>query len=463
MTDVMQKAFPKSEIQLVDVAFQREKENKLCNKTLNRLQAVFDNKKKNQFVLNDAIKNKHQHELEELKKELASGEFNIDSQLSDGRTPLFVVVCNGNFEAVKYLVEHGANMEIHENENGNTALMAAISLGYNEIVDYLIHMGANIHAVNNNGNTIIHFAAICGSLAILKYAHEHGCDINQKDNEGNCAILFAAGNNYKKVVEYLLKQNVILDVVDSEKISLFNVCLKHKRDEIYDLIFNYLRKNLHDIEIFNKNKNIIIHFASNSGDLEVLKYAHQHGCDINQKDSEGNCAILFATKNNYEKMVEYLLEQNVGIDVVDSDKLSLLHVCIQYNHNKILNSILYKNRSTLNKYYGDYHTALYWAASTDKFNSVFVLLKYGANPNLNDCLNHSPLFWAVFYQNYEMVEMLIDYGADIHCRYRIGGLAWIHGGTQKYGDSILRTAMRRWITKITDLIREKGGEDHREY
>ena len=300
-------------------------------------------------------------------------------------------------------------------------------------------------------------------METLKYAHEHGCDINQKDSNGNCAIIFAVKNNDKKMVEYLLEQNVLLDVVDSEKISLFNVCIKHKRYEIHDLIFNYLRKNIHDNVIFNKNKNIIIHFASNSGDLEVLKYAHEHGCDINQKDSEGNCAILFATKNNYKKVVEYLLEQNVNIDVVDSDKLSLLHVCIQYNHNKILNSILYKNRSTLNKYYGDYHTALYWAASTDKFNSVFVLLKYGANPNLNDCLNHSPLFWAVFYQNYEMVEMLIDYGADIHCRYRIGGLAWIHGGTQKYGDSILRTAMRRWTTRITDLIREKGGEDHREY
>ena len=331
---------------------QEEKEH------LSKLSAAFDNK--DQFVLKDAVEKKHLKELEELQKELASGEFKIDSQLKDGRTPLFVVVCNNNFPAVVYLVEKGANMEIHENENGNTALMAAISLGYIEITDYLIRKGADIRAVNNNGNTIVHFAAICGNLAVLKYAHEHGCDINQKDKEGNCAILFAVGNNY-------------------------------------------------------------------------------------------------------EKVVEYLLEQDAEIDVIDSEKVSLLHVCIQHNRNKILNSILCKSRKTINKYYGDYQTALYWAASTDKFNSVFVLLKYGANPNLNDCLNHSPLFWAVFYQNYEMVEMLIDYGADIHCRYRLGGLAWIHGGYQSYGDSILRTAMRRWTTSITDLIREKGGEDHREY
>jgi ankyrin repeat protein len=322
------------------------------------LATVFENKEK--FILKEAVEKKHLNEFEELKKELARGEFQINSQLKDGRTPLFVSVCNNNIPAVKFLVEGGADMEIHEKANGNTALMAAISLGYNEVTDYLITKGADIHAVNNNGNTIVHFAAICGNLAILKYAYEHGCDIDQKDKEGNCAILFATGNNY-------------------------------------------------------------------------------------------------------EKVVEYLLERDADIDVIDSEKMSLLHVCIQHNRNKILNSILFKSRKTINKYYGDYQTALYWAASTEKFNSVFVLLKYGANPNLNDCLNHSPLFWAVFYQNYEMVEMLIDYGADIHCRYRIGGLASIHGGHQTYGDSILRTAMRRWTTSITDLIRAKGGEDHREY
>lgn len=327
-------------------------------KHVSKLAAVFDNKEK--FVLKDAVEKNNFEDLEKLKKALASGEFKIDSQFSDGQSLLFLFVCRNNILAVKFLVEEGADMEIHEKENGNTALMAAIELRYVEITDYLIQKGADINAVNNNGDTVIHFATIRGNLAIVKYAYEHGGDIDQKNKVGNCAI-------------------------------------------------------------------------------------------------------IFAVVNNYQNIVEYLLEQNAEIDVINSQNMSLLHICIYHSRNKIMNLILYKNRKTINKYYQGLNTALLYATENNLFLSVFVLLKYGANPNLNDCLNHSPLYWAVFWQNFEMVEMLIDYGADIHCRYRIGGLASIHGGYQAYGDSILRTAMRRWTTSIIDLIRAKGGEDHREY
>jgi len=323
-----------------------------------KLMAVFKNRDK--FVSKETVEKNNLEDLEKLKEALASGEFKIDSLFRNGQSLLFLFVCRNNIPAVKFLVEEGADMEIHEKQDGYTALMAAISLGYVEITDYLIQKGADIHAVNTNGDNIIHIAAIHGNLAVVKYACEHGCDINQKNKVGNCAIIFATGNNYQDIVEYLL-------------------------------------------------------------------------------------------------------EQNVEIDVIDSKKMPLLHICIYYNHNKIMNLILYKSRKTMNKYYPEFYTALLFASENNKFNSVFVLLKYGANPNLNNYLNYSPLFWAVFYQNYEMVEMLIDYGADIHCRYRMGGLAWIHGGYQSYGDSILRQAMRGWKRNIEDLIRAKGGEDHREY
>jgi len=325
---------------------------------VSKLAAAFENKKK--FVLKETIEKNNLEDLEKLKNALASDQFKINSLDRNGQSLLFLFVCANNFPAVKFLVEGGADMEIHEKESGNTALMAAIKLRYVEITDYLIQKGADINAVNNNGDTVIHFATIRGNLAVVMYACEHGGDIDQKNKVGNCAI-------------------------------------------------------------------------------------------------------IFAVVNNYQNIVEYLLEQNVEIDVIDSEKMPLLHICIYHNHNKILNFILYKNRKTIDKYYRDFDTALLFATGSNKFKSVYVLIKYGANPNLNDCLNHSPLFWAVFWQNYEMVEMLIDYGADIHCRYRIGGLAWIHGGTQKYGDSILRRAMRGYTQSIIDLIRAKGGEDHREY
>ena len=71
----------------------------------------------------------------------------ISSMLKDGvdKTPLHVAALIGNLEQVKYLVEHGADVD-EKSGDGKSPLHYAIIGGSIEIVKYLVEHGADVNA-----------------------------------------------------------------------------------------------------------------------------------------------------------------------------------------------------------------------------------------------------------------------------------------------------------------------------
>ncbi|ORX65883.1 ankyrin, partial [Anaeromyces robustus] len=59
---------------------------------------------------------------------------------------------DGNEDLVKYLIEHGADIN-KENEDGKTPLFWACESGNEDLVKYLIDLGADINKENEKGET----------------------------------------------------------------------------------------------------------------------------------------------------------------------------------------------------------------------------------------------------------------------------------------------------------------------
>ena len=111
---------------------------------------------------------------------------------------------NGNFEIVKYSIEHGADIHV----NNNYVLLISAEKGYLDITIYLVSQGIDInHALQIN--------ARYGNLNIIRHLVELNTNIKI---DYDLMLIFSAFNGHIQIIEYLIDQGV--DITKSIKYAL---------------------------------------------------------------------------------------------------------------------------------------------------------------------------------------------------------------------------------------------------
>jgi hypothetical protein len=85
---------------------------------------------------------------------------------SNGYTPLIWASSRGHTEAVRLLLEAGADVDLEAND-GQTALMRAADYGHAEVVELLLKSGADVNTQNKNGITAMRLATLKGHTQII--------------------------------------------------------------------------------------------------------------------------------------------------------------------------------------------------------------------------------------------------------------------------------------------------------
>ena len=145
----------------------------------------------------------------------------VNAKDNDGRTALMAAASKGSNEAVKLLIEKGADVNATSN-NGRTALMAAASKGSNEAVKLLIEKGADVNATSNNGRAALMEAASKGSNEAVKLLIEKGADVNAKDNYGRTALMAAASKGSYEAVKLLIEKGADVNAKDNDGRSAYD-------------------------------------------------------------------------------------------------------------------------------------------------------------------------------------------------------------------------------------------------
>ena len=143
---------------------------------------------------------------------------NVKQKVFEGSTLLHSACMSysGNLEVVKYLVEHGVDINAIQNSEGeHTALSWSISHQHLEIFKYLISKGADINFKSELG-TLLHRASCFGQLEMIQILVEKGkgLNINAKDYAGKTPLQVALerkktekdeykNENYNGVIDYL--------------------------------------------------------------------------------------------------------------------------------------------------------------------------------------------------------------------------------------------------------------------
>jgi ankyrin repeat protein len=189
-----------------------------------------------------------ENDLEAVKKLLDEGaDVNVrDKQY--GTTPL-MIACSyeGYTDMVKLLLSYHPDVNIQDKVYGNTALIAAAGVS-KEVVELLLENGADIHISGFNGTTAF-VASITGVLAdrvttdIASLLLSKGADINHplalEGGEGMTCLMMVVKNERMDLVKFLIENGADVNIKAKDGSTALSIALENG----YTDIVNYLKEH----------------------------------------------------------------------------------------------------------------------------------------------------------------------------------------------------------------------------
>ncbi|OUM65276.1 hypothetical protein PIROE2DRAFT_7737 [Piromyces sp. E2] len=349
-------------------------------------------------------------------------------------TPLIYAINRQNFKLVKLLVENGADVN-GKDINGLTALYYTIFLNkkYINIVEYLLNHGANINEIINNQNeTVLFYAVKYSNETIVKLLVDNGADINHKNKDNNIPLgTVTYKNKGANFFEMLINKNVNFEELNKNNgNSIFLNSLSNFNKTLFNYIMDIM--DMGDIEIdinhrgFHQNTAMI--YAVRTNDIEIVSRVLEKSPDINIKNDKLETPFTLAVEKRNYKIMKLLIENGAEIDNLN----------VQININMLYNSIYsYRNIRFLIKHglkINDYiinsklPNSNYLLSMAVRYRScslVEFLLVNGANPYINNFINHIPIQelsyggWDIE-NSKKIIEYFVEYGFDINTKNNKG-------------------------------------------
>lgn len=97
-------------------------------------------------------------------------------------------IVTGDIEAVRRLIEAGADLNVREPSGGSSPLITAATFGQTEAARALIEAGADLDQQNNDGSTALITAAFFGRTEIVEALLAAGADRDIRNGTGSTAL-----------------------------------------------------------------------------------------------------------------------------------------------------------------------------------------------------------------------------------------------------------------------------------
>jgi ankyrin repeat protein len=170
---------------------------------------------------------------------------NIHYPASNTTMPLHLAAGQGDVEEARLLLEHGADVNGIE-QNNSTPLIYAIGGTSKEMVELLFAHGASIHEKPGYWSTFQNWALGAGDTNIAALLLAHGADVNAKDGDGKTALHFATQQGTLQAVEWLLKNGADVNARDNKGVTPLSLTKFRnrgreieKRKDVADLLRKY--------------------------------------------------------------------------------------------------------------------------------------------------------------------------------------------------------------------------------
>ena len=161
--------------------------------------------------------------------------------------------------------------------------------------------------------------------------------------------------------------------------------------------------------------------AAGNGINKAVQFFLEMGVNIDNVDSNGRTALMLASKAGHEEIVETLLSARANGS--------------QDGHSRV-GQILLKGGADPNIQEKDGRSALMYASQNGHSEVVQILLKGGADPNIQEKDGRSALMYASFNGHSEVVQILLKGGADPNIQEKDGRSALVSAYTNGHSEVV---------------------------
>lgn len=351
---------------------------------------------------------------------------NPNSARQTGETVLMTAARSGSLEAVKLLLDHGADVNAKESRRGQTALMWAAAERHPDVMQALIGRGADIRVRSKGGFTALLFAAQQGDRASAERLLAAGADINETTPDGATALLVATisglqrfetddvvasattvARNHGPLITFLLEKGANPNAADAAGVTPLHAAALHAN---VDLVRAFLPHGANPNPRLVKNPPGLVDMvgatpfllAAFAADAGIMRLLAANGADPLLTSSDKTTALMLAAGLNTARLADESVTERRALEAVTA-ALDL---------GADVNAVNEVGR-----------TALFGAADMGRDMIVRLLADRGAAADPKDKYGDTPFSYTLRANHASTGALLRTLGADptttLHCDSRL--------------------------------------------
>ena len=345
------------------------------------------------------------------------------------RNTLQILACENKIEALKLLLDKGADVNAQGGEYGS-ALQAAAATGNSEVIELLLDKGADVNLHGGKYVNALQAAIREYRVKAVQLLLDKGAEVNAQGGKYGNALQTAA----------------YIDLNPGERLNaLSGKALQEANAKIIRLL---LDKGA-DVDAVNGKYGSALQAAAYTGNKEAIELLLDKGADVNAQGGRYGSALQAAAANwriKSGEAIQLLLDKGADVNARGGEHGSALKAAISIGNEEAMELLLDKG-ADVNAQGGRYGSALQAAAACWNGGKVIqLLLDKGADVNALGGRYGSALKAAISIGNEEAMELLLDKGADVNAQ---GGM---------HGSALQAAAAHGDSGKVIQLLLDKGAD-----